>query len=214
MVLYMSQVKGEKPEKTGWVMHQYHLGVDEEEKDGEFVVSKLFYQQQCKPNERIEAEFPVDLVLEPVKELEPIPCPNSATPDPPAEKRFRELKSAEEDNIDDERSRIEDQTVGGNINHQEEEATAEDGKWWDGDSQFLMDSQQLAEGMAMCDEFLQSQNTCENGDGKLDKPCLADYAKIGVQNLKKDLEECQKIGDLELSNIELDVPDMRLSQLV
>lgn len=27
-------------------MHQYHLGSEEDEKDGEYVVSKIFYQQQ------------------------------------------------------------------------------------------------------------------------------------------------------------------------
>lgn len=43
MVLY---TRGSKSEKTSWVMHQYHLGTDEDEKDGEYVVSKIFYQQQ------------------------------------------------------------------------------------------------------------------------------------------------------------------------
>jgi No apical meristem (NAM) protein len=46
MVLYMSTSKGGKPEKTNWALHQYHLGTNEDEKDGEYVVSKLFYQQQ------------------------------------------------------------------------------------------------------------------------------------------------------------------------
>ncbi|KAJ4916623.1 NAC domain-containing protein 8 [Raphanus sativus] len=40
MVLY-----GGKAVKTNWVMHQYHLGTDEDEKDGDYVVSKIFYQQ-------------------------------------------------------------------------------------------------------------------------------------------------------------------------
>lgn len=54
MVLYMSTSKGGKPEKTNWVMHQYHLGTNEDEKDGEYVVSKLFYQQQAqKTGEKI-----------------------------------------------------------------------------------------------------------------------------------------------------------------
>ncbi|CAM8907542.1 unnamed protein product [Rhodiola kirilowii] len=44
MVLYYSSRKGFKPDKANWVMHQYHLGTDEDEKDGEFVVSKIFYQ--------------------------------------------------------------------------------------------------------------------------------------------------------------------------
>lgn len=46
MVLYKSSKKGSKPDKSNWVMHQYHLGTEENEKEGEFVVSKIFYQQQ------------------------------------------------------------------------------------------------------------------------------------------------------------------------
>ncbi|XP_027358752.1 SUPPRESSOR OF GAMMA RESPONSE 1-like [Abrus precatorius] len=57
MVLYMRSKKGSKPYKTNWVMHQYHLGSEEDEKDGEYVVSKIFYQQQ-KQTEKNE-ENPV-----------------------------------------------------------------------------------------------------------------------------------------------------------
>ncbi|XP_044502127.1 NAC domain-containing protein 73-like isoform X2 [Mangifera indica] len=46
LVLYTNYGKQKKPEKTNWVMHQYHLGNNEEEKDGEIVVSKVFYQTQ------------------------------------------------------------------------------------------------------------------------------------------------------------------------
>ncbi|RWW53915.1 hypothetical protein BHE74_00039542, partial [Ensete ventricosum] len=46
LVLYTNYGKQRKPEKTSWIMHQYHLGSDEEEKDGELVVSKVFYQTQ------------------------------------------------------------------------------------------------------------------------------------------------------------------------
>ncbi|KAH9623502.1 hypothetical protein KSS87_007092 [Heliosperma pusillum] len=46
LVLYTNYGKQRKPQKTSWVMHQYHLGIDEEEKDGELVVSKVFYQTQ------------------------------------------------------------------------------------------------------------------------------------------------------------------------
>ena len=46
LVLNSSYGKQGKPKKTNWVMHQYHLGSDEEEKDGELVVSKVFYQTQ------------------------------------------------------------------------------------------------------------------------------------------------------------------------
>ncbi|KAG8044101.1 hypothetical protein GUJ93_ZPchr0048g33356 [Zizania palustris] len=46
LVLYTNFGKHRKPEKTNWVMHQYHLGEAEEERDGELVVSKIFYQTQ------------------------------------------------------------------------------------------------------------------------------------------------------------------------
>ena len=111
-------------------------------------------------------------------------------------------------------------------NHQN---TGEESKWWEGESQYLLDSQQLAEGIALCDEFLQSQSSCggEVEEAKRIKPCLlSEYArKGGVDDFKKDLEECQTLSlshfvtadrqqhttDFEL----LDTPpDMRLSQLV
>ncbi|XP_076918168.1 NAC domain-containing protein 73-like [Bidens hawaiensis] len=46
LVLYTNYGRQKKPEKTNWVMHQYHLGHNEEEKDGEIVLSKVFYQTQ------------------------------------------------------------------------------------------------------------------------------------------------------------------------
>ena len=57
MVMYASNVKGGKQEKTNWVMHQYHVGTGEDEKDSEFVVSKLFYQQQPKAGEKISEDM-------------------------------------------------------------------------------------------------------------------------------------------------------------
>ncbi|KAK6283850.1 hypothetical protein POUND7_002802 [Theobroma cacao] len=53
LVLYTNYGRQRKPEKTNWVMHQYHLGNNEEEKDGELVASKVFYQtqpRQCGPS--------------------------------------------------------------------------------------------------------------------------------------------------------------------
>ncbi|XP_057797538.1 NAC domain-containing protein 73-like [Salvia miltiorrhiza] len=46
LVLYTNYGRQRKPEKTNWVMHQYHSGENEEERDGEFVLSKVFYQTQ------------------------------------------------------------------------------------------------------------------------------------------------------------------------
>ncbi|KAE8656357.1 NAC domain-containing protein 10 [Hibiscus syriacus] len=53
LVLYTNYGRQRKPEKKNWVMHQYHLGINEEEKDGELVLSKVFYQtqpRQCGPS--------------------------------------------------------------------------------------------------------------------------------------------------------------------
>ncbi|GMI97772.1 NAC domain containing protein 75 [Hibiscus trionum] len=63
LVLYTNFGKNRKPEKTNWVMHQYHLGLHEEEKEGELVVSKIFYQtqpRQCNWSDRTTTMTTVD----------------------------------------------------------------------------------------------------------------------------------------------------------
>ncbi|KDP21016.1 hypothetical protein JCGZ_21487 [Jatropha curcas] len=60
LVLYTNYGRQRKPEKTNWVMHQYHLGNSEEEKDGELVVSKVFYQtqpRQCGSSSTIDQKL-------------------------------------------------------------------------------------------------------------------------------------------------------------
>ncbi|GER29855.1 NAC domain-containing protein [Striga asiatica] len=95
MVLYVSPVRGGKAEKTNWVMHQYHLGTGEDEKEGEFVVSKVFYQQQqlqVKQFEKIE-EFVAegiecdDTVMMMIPKVDPV-TPKLTTPEPRVESRF------------------------------------------------------------------------------------------------------------------------------
>ncbi|GAA0143468.1 hypothetical protein LIER_35750 [Lithospermum erythrorhizon] len=81
MVLYVSPAKGGKAEKTNWVMHQYHLGTQEDEKEGEYVVSKIFYQQQqlVKPNAKNEqGEFLEDFCAIPTTKIDPV-TPKSMT---------------------------------------------------------------------------------------------------------------------------------------
>ncbi|XP_062222884.1 NAC domain-containing protein 73-like [Phragmites australis] len=56
MVLCKTTQRGGKPERAPWVMHQYHLGEEEDEKDGELVVSKIFYQLPTKHMENSETE--------------------------------------------------------------------------------------------------------------------------------------------------------------
>ncbi|CAA2960456.1 NAC domain-containing 73 isoform X1 [Olea europaea subsp. europaea] len=64
LVLYTNFGKNRKPEKTNWVMHQYHIGQNEEEKEGELVVSKIFYQtqpRQCNWSEKNSTNNAVEL---------------------------------------------------------------------------------------------------------------------------------------------------------
>lgn len=244
MVLYASIVRGGKPEKTNWVMHQYHLGTGEDEKDGEYVISKVFYQQQqVKQSDKIEQDFPESSGAL-IAKVDPV-TPKSATPEHPlTERRNSDFNPGQESPIACMDSSVQqpdmghlegevqteceqidcqnilkaenhvDEVLDHNDNHGEEEA-----KWWDNESQFLLDSQQLVEGLSICDEFLQSQSPNreghENGnDGHVtSKPRLSDYANLGAEDLKKDLEDCQDLV-LDPANIELDTPpDFRLSQL-
>jgi hypothetical protein len=88
MVLYASLTKGGKPEKTSWVMHQYHLGTEEDENDGEYVISKIFYQQQLqvKQTGRVDEEL-IPAVDSGIVKVDPV-TPMSAIPAPPrVEKR-------------------------------------------------------------------------------------------------------------------------------
>ncbi|CAN0870487.1 hypothetical protein LINGRAHAP2_LOCUS9545 [Linum grandiflorum] len=89
--------------------------------------------------------------------------------------------------------------------------------WWAGESQNLLNSQQMVDGLSFCEEFLRSQSPSRdcNGDPIPDgKSALAsEYAKLGAEDLKKDLEECQKLVS-DPANIYLDTPpEFRLSQL-
>ncbi|MED6168119.1 hypothetical protein PIB30_009078 [Stylosanthes scabra] len=71
LVLYTNFGKNRKPEKTNWVMHQYHLGVHEEETDGELVVSKIFYQTHPRHCTSAAAHHPV-VGFAPPPPLEPL----------------------------------------------------------------------------------------------------------------------------------------------
>ncbi|XP_018823688.1 SUPPRESSOR OF GAMMA RESPONSE 1 [Juglans regia] len=242
MVLYVSMVRGGKPEKTNWVMHQYHLGTGEDEKDGEYVISKIFYQQQqqVKQGDKTDQDFPES--TEPMMgKVDPV-TPKSTTPDPPrAERRCsdydlgldipvtcavpdaqhaetvcieNEVQPEHEKPDYDDQNKMENHA--GEVVDNNDVYAEEDPKWWDSESQNLLDSQQLVEGLSLCDDLLQSQSPNRdgnwNGAGK-SKPRLADYAQLGPEDLKKDLEECQNLA-LDPANIELDTPpEFRLSQL-
>lgn len=75
LVLYTNYGRQRKPEKTNWVMHQYHLGNNEEEKDGELVASKVFYQtqpRQCGSSIKLDS-FDKRLKSQSAHDSSPIP---------------------------------------------------------------------------------------------------------------------------------------------
>nr|AFN55263.1 NAC domain protein [Tamarix hispida] len=70
LVLYTNFGRQRKPEKTNWVMHQYHLGEDEEEKDGVIVLSKIFYQTQPRQTGGVGAGVGGGLTIKPQKQVQ------------------------------------------------------------------------------------------------------------------------------------------------
>ncbi|MCI38294.1 NAC domain-containing protein 8-like, partial [Trifolium medium] len=88
MVLYTTPSNGGKAEKTNWVVHQYHIGREEDEKDGEFVVSKIFYQQQqpVKSGKKDDQDVPETSEASIARVVDPV-TPNFVTPELPCNKK-------------------------------------------------------------------------------------------------------------------------------
>ncbi|KAK1440892.1 hypothetical protein QVD17_06725 [Tagetes erecta] len=80
MVLYGAATGGSKPHKLNWVMHQYHLGTAEDEKEGQYVVAKIFYQSQ-KEIEKVD-DHAVTEKLDAWMGLTSPRTPNTIAPDP------------------------------------------------------------------------------------------------------------------------------------
>ncbi|XAR58229.1 hypothetical protein NMG60_11026643 [Bertholletia excelsa] len=78
MVLYRISKKGKKPDKSKWVMHQYHLGTNEDEPEEQYVVSKIFYQKK-------HTESKYTSLIEDINNRNPASprTPKATTPNPP-----------------------------------------------------------------------------------------------------------------------------------
>ncbi|CAK8537378.1 unnamed protein product [Lathyrus sativus] len=232
MVLYMNSAGGGKAEKTNWVMHQYHLGTEEDEKDREFVISKVFYQQQqvkfCDKDEHDIAEVTEAMTVK----VDPV-TPKSVTPEPPCdENKFSEVDLGQqtilipqmdcldeiqadcEENANDDLSMVE-------IEHNEAieniENNGDEGqRWWDSESQNMLDSQQLVEALSLCDDLFHSQSPTRDGKDEEQKnqTGLSVYAELGPEYLKKDIEDCQNLVIDPANDVEHDTnSELRLSQL-
>ncbi|KAF8028961.1 hypothetical protein BT93_E1587 [Corymbia citriodora subsp. variegata] len=136
MVLYKSSKKGSKPTKSNWVMHQYHLGEDKEEKDGEYVVSKIFYQQP-KETEKVykedeENDGSISIDDQDVKTLRTNPRTPKPNPlNPRQTENFVLL-----DDVTEEDMKSSDQDTNKDIRLEDDEPSAE---WLAGESQPLDD---------------------------------------------------------------------------
>ncbi|KAF8031176.1 hypothetical protein BT93_D0396 [Corymbia citriodora subsp. variegata] len=69
LVLYNNYGRQRKPEKTNWVIHQYHVSKSEEERDGELVVSKVFYQMQPRQSSSTNLKDPKDTMPDSAQSL-------------------------------------------------------------------------------------------------------------------------------------------------
>jgi hypothetical protein len=76
----MTPTNGGNAEKTNWVVHQYHIGREEDEKEGEYVISKIFYQQQVKLGKKNDQDVPENSEASIARVVDPV-TPNFVTPE-------------------------------------------------------------------------------------------------------------------------------------
>lgn len=225
MVLYMSNGKGEKDEKTNWVMHQYHLGAGEDEKDGEFVVSKVSYQQQsknCDKNSTEEVGGTLVGIGDPV-------TPKTSTPELPRPGKWRaDLDTVQEENFNymdipanpgkvtdleaatHQANAIEDMPWSG-LNDEADEkfddlpllndpaSLSFDSAWLAGDSQLRTDSQQPLDDLLTCNENLPSSSPKEKSGNEELVSGLVEHGRIEENGATSGDTSC-------LDDIELDTP--------
>ncbi|KAK4410353.1 suppressor of gamma response 1 [Sesamum angolense] len=134
----------------------------EDEKEGEYVISKIFYQQQqLKQSEKTEEDIPAEIGTMNPRWIPSRKHENEGymeevveTPEPPVDQNHCNM----EINADQ-------------VGDENDDEAADDNK-------------------------CQSPTRLETANGQeLDaKPRLADYAKLGPEDLKRDLEECQNLA--------------------
>lgn len=211
MVLYKSSKKGSKPDKSKWVMHQYHLGTDEDEKEGEYLVSKIFYQQkQTEKNDDNLLIEDNDILSHQTSPR----TPNSNPPNPP-----RPAKSVMYDDITNDN--ITQLAVQNNVIKEEApdvpahvfqlEGDVEFPEWFAGESQAVENSDFSAlDDSLLCNEIFVSAPRVPNNSGVNRVSCTGMAHNTNEVNGNNN-EPC---GIAELENLELDTPpDFQLADL-
>ncbi|KAH1205148.1 SUPPRESSOR OF GAMMA RESPONSE 1 [Glycine max] len=211
MVIYIrSSENGSKPYKSNWVMHQYHLGTEEDEKEAEYVVSKVFYQQQ-KQTEKNEdnpmAGDPANIISR--------TSPRTPKPNPPNPPRTGKSVDCD-DNIDEtvllsaalDTKTIPEGSLAPQSDIQDQDNTG-DAAWLAGESQAEENSEYDGlDDILLCNEILDSSALLN--DSGLDYTNLDDIASYATQRARNDNEPC---GISLLDTLELDTPDFDLSSL-
>ncbi|XP_031480907.1 SUPPRESSOR OF GAMMA RESPONSE 1-like [Nymphaea colorata] len=198
MVLYSSSSKGNKADKANWVMHQYHLGTEDDEKDGEFVVSKVFYQHGEKNSSRSKGRYDVGKEATNQsrenmddKTLEASPrTPKTSTPNPPRLGKHSLFEDGDER-----------ETHCCLLPVQED--VGSDAMWWFGESQAVDEPDDaLLDKSLFCDEILEAYSTVQ--ELGLEQP----LPLTELNDVKIDFEKEIGVG----SSI-VDLDDMHLGTL-
>lgn len=172
MALYMSTACSEKPEKTNWVMHQFHAGIEAYE-EGEFVLSKIFYQVKCRPGDKNTENMPI-IGLEAVGTDPHAWKSNLTSTEVPAQAAYHDTE-AEEIN-----AQVGWRQPGDNDSLPTEETQQENTQF-----HFLLDHQQKGDIILAVGELRHSQPSC----GMQVDPHLTDNAHLADDSLKKVMED-------------------------
>ncbi|XP_043725491.1 SUPPRESSOR OF GAMMA RESPONSE 1-like [Telopea speciosissima] len=207
MVLYKSSKKGSKPDKFNWVMHQYHLGVKDNEKEGDYVVSKIFYQQQQKQHDKSDFNLPT----EESDRITVQASPWTPKKDTPNLNRPGKRPLFDEDDEEKESEFIQEatQTHLPAIRLDDEKV---DASWWAGESQAVEDlDPNGVDDSLLCNEILDSYAPIDN-PGVRNTSYLLDFNGSQTDAVQGVVGAANGIPDLD--GIELGTPpDFELADL-
>ncbi|KAJ4960742.1 hypothetical protein NE237_020652 [Protea cynaroides] len=206
MVLYKSSKKRSMPDKLDWVMHQYHLGMKEDEKEGDYVVCKILYKQQKKQKNKndfnLATEDPDSVTIQ--------ASPRTPRTDTPNLHRLGKRPLVDEDNEENELEFIQEptQTPLPAICLDDEKV---DASWWAGESQAVEDTDPNGvDNSLLCKEIFDSY-------APLDKPGLRNTPYfLDFNGSQTNAVEGNGTANYipNLDDIELDTPpDFQLADL-
>ncbi|XP_010251054.1 PREDICTED: NAC domain-containing protein 8 [Nelumbo nucifera] len=206
MVLYKTSKKGSKPDKSNWVMHQYHLGTKDDVTEGEYVVSKIFYQQQQRHTDKTEAH----LVNEEPDKVTLQVSPRTPKTNTPDIRRPGKRFLCDDINEDSELECIKETAQPSPSVHLDDDRM--DTAWWAGESQAVEDPDlNVMDDILLCNEILDSYAPADNS-GLRPIPNFSEYGCSRSDALIADGNTASGIPSLD--DIEIDTPpDFHLADL-